>query len=271
VDTAAERWREGLASWAIPDDILRAAPESPWGCPVELFARRADEAGDRLTPSNLRALEALPEGGSVLDVGCGAGAASLPLARSARRLVGVDTSTAMLGEFRKRADRAGVEFASVEGRWPDVASRVERADVAVCHHVAYNVADLPAFVGALADHAGARVVMELTARHPLSDESDLWLRFHDVVRPKRPTADDAEAVLREFGISPGREDWESPRIGGFARREDLVAWVRRRLCLPADRDAEVWEAIAPTVHERDGMFAFGGTRRLVTLWWAASG
>lgn len=265
--TAAERWQEDLASWAIPEAILEAAPESPWGCPVELFARRADESQDRQTPSTLRALEALPSGGSVLDVGCGAGAASLPLARTAHRLVGVDTSMGMLDAFRQRAERSGAEATTLVGRWPDVAGAVDAVDVVVCHHVLYNVPDLPAFVGALTEHATTRVVVEMTARHPLSDERDLWRRFHGLVRPERPTADDAEAVVRELGIAAGREDWDAPRAGGFARREDLVAWIRRRLCLSAERDGEVWEAIAPAVRERDGIFGFVGTRRLVTLWW----
>src|SRR2546430_2930411 len=81
--SAERRWREDLAAWAIPQHILDAAPESPWHFPVELFARRADAAQSRMTASTLRALEALPMDGSVLDVGCGAGAASLPLAAKA--------------------------------------------------------------------------------------------------------------------------------------------------------------------------------------------
>src|SRR3954468_24194750 len=73
---AAERWRDELSAWAIPPDILAAAPEPPWGFPVELF--RADaESPD--TPSRDAALAALPDGGTVLDVGCGGGGASLAL------------------------------------------------------------------------------------------------------------------------------------------------------------------------------------------------
>jgi len=78
--TAAERWQAALQSWAIPPDILAAAPESSWGFSTELFARRAELARGELTASNARALEALPERGAVLDVGCGGGAASAPLA-----------------------------------------------------------------------------------------------------------------------------------------------------------------------------------------------
>src|SRR5207248_8317418 len=52
--SAAARWRADLESWAIPEEILDAAPETPWGCPVDLFARRAD-SHRRPTPSDVRA------------------------------------------------------------------------------------------------------------------------------------------------------------------------------------------------------------------------
>ena len=36
--SAAARWREALAEWAIPKEIIDRAPESPWHFPVKLFA-----------------------------------------------------------------------------------------------------------------------------------------------------------------------------------------------------------------------------------------
>lgn len=265
---AADRWRQDLASWAIPEDILRAAPESPWSFPVELFSTRADAAGGRLSPSNERALEALPEGGIVLDVGCGAGAASLPLASRAGRLVGVDQSPGMLEAFGERAERAGVPAEAIEGSWPDTSDRAPVADVVVCHHVAYNAPDLDRFAVALSAHARRRVVVELTETHPMSNLNELWMRFHGLARPSRPTADDAVAVLREVGLDPGRHDWTAATAGGFARREDLVAFTRRRLCLPPERDPDVLEAIAGRIVERDGLYGYPD-RPTVTLWWDA--
>src|SRR4051794_36244281 len=163
---AAERWAQALAAWAIPPEILTAAPESPWGFPTELFERRADTVPAEPTPSTQRALEALPEGGAVLDVGCGAGAASLPLAARAGQLMGVDPSVEMLRAFRQRGEAAGKAVTTIEGPWPAVAEQTPVADVVVCHHVAYNVPELAPFVQRLTDHARARAVMELTAQHP---------------------------------------------------------------------------------------------------------
>src|SRR4029453_6519528 len=105
---ALERWREQLEGWAIPAQILAAAPEPPWSYPVGVFRSRARRAGSRpATPSNREAARHLPEGGTVLDVGAGAGAASLPLAGTAGRLVAVDESPEMLASFLAAAEAAG--------------------------------------------------------------------------------------------------------------------------------------------------------------------
>jgi SAM-dependent methyltransferase len=266
--SAAERWTRDLAAWAIPPEILASAPESPWDFPTAVFARRADAPPPAPTLSTQRALAALPEGGSVLDVGCGAGAASLPLASRAGSLTGVDSSRALLDAFRERAERTGTRVATVEGAWPDVADRTPVADVVVCHHVAYNAPDLAQFVRRLTDHARHRVVMELTARHPMSALNDLWLHFHGLVRPTTPTADDAIAVLREIGATPQAAQWEAPAQGwsGPSRQDDLVAWARRRLCLPPERDPEIAAALGPHLLRRDGGVSLP-PRPVVTLWW----
>lgn len=265
--TAAEQWTHALAAWAIPEPILRAAPESPWGYPTALFARRADAAPVAPTASQRHALVALPNGGMVLDVGCGAGAAALPLAHRAGYLVGVDSSPEMLAAFRRRGEAAGVAVTTLEGAWPDAAARAPIADVVVCHHVAYNVPDLAAFVRALTAHASGRVVLELTAAHPLASLNDLWLRFHGLVRSTRPTAEDAVAVLREAGLAPEREQEAAPTFSPFTRQDDLIAWTRRRLCLPAARDPEIADALAGhIVHAPDGTVTLLRPE-VVTLWW----
>jgi len=266
---ALEWWREQLDGWAIPSEILAAAPESPWGYPVGLFRSRARRAGSRpATPSNLEAARSMPEGGSVLDVGAGAGAGSLPLAGLASRLVAVDESPAMVASFLDAADAAGVPAEAVEGRWPEVAGRVGPADVVVCHHVLYNVADLAPFALALTGHARRRVVAELTDRHPLAGLRPLWRRFHDLDRPTGPGADDAVAALGAAGLEVDRQDWEQPDRFGFDDFDELVAFTRRRLCLPAARDPEVAEALLDEgTRQVDGVWVSGQPRRVTTLSW----
>jgi hypothetical protein len=68
-------------------------------------------------------------------VGCGAGAASLPLVPPATALTGLDSSAEMLRSFAAEATVRSVPYGVVEGRWPDVAGLVPPAYLVVCHHV----------------------------------------------------------------------------------------------------------------------------------------
>jgi SAM-dependent methyltransferase len=224
-----------------------------------------------MTPTTRVALEALPRGGNVVDVGVGGGGTSLSLAGRAGRIVGVDGQPEMLESFADNARAAGVDAVTIEGRWPDVETLVPVADVVVAGHVLYNVPDLEPFVLALDRHARRRVVLEAPDRHPMTWMNDLWLRFHGLRRPEAPTIAEAIAALRECGVDPRSEDRESDedQTGtGFERREDAVALIRRRLCLPAERDPEVAEALGDRLVLRDGIWTTatgGGT--IVTLWW----
>ena len=259
---AALRWAEALGEWAIPPDILARAPEPPWACPTGLFARSAREAvapGAERTPTVRRALEALPDRGAVLDVGVGGGTASLPLAPRAASITGVDESPRMLEAFAALADSRGIDHTEVQGTWPEAAAEVEPADVVVCAHVFYNVSDIEPFVAALTAKARRRVVVELTAAHPQAHLNPLWRHFHGTERPTGPTADDALAVLGQMGLNAGVERWEAPGRWESAPREELVAFARRRLCLPAERDPDVAVAL-------DELFD-AGPRSLVTFWW----
>ena len=254
-NAAAIQWRSELEGWAIPEKILAAAPETPWGFPVDLF-----KAPEQIvpSPSRARALDRLADGGSVLDVGCGGGAAALALVPPAGLVVGFDASAAMLAEFAAHAERCGVAHREIEGSWPADAERADMADVVACHHVLYNVPDLPPFVDALSAAARRRVVVELTSSHPLVATRGLWQHFHGIDRPGGPTADLAFAALSEMGLSPQRETWSRPPRP--AQRELLISLNRRRLCLPVSAEPEVDRVMG----EWDGLAA---SRDMATIWW----
>ena len=282
----AARWRDDLAEWAIPGEIRAAAADSPWAMSSALFAARTDaELREPGGPSYRRALAALPVGGTVLDVGSGAGTAGLPLAaaRSAT-LVAVDLSADMLDELARRAAAHGVRSRCVRGSWPDVAVAVDlsdpaatagaadraarRADVAVCKDVVYNVPDLPAFLAALTAHARALVVVELTERHPLTPFNPLWLRLHGLRRPERPVAGDVHEIAAAMGLRPRAERWTRTTHGPYGTFDDLVQTACRRLCLPADRSAEVAAALRELGTDPAEPYLPGTRARpAMTIWW----
>lgn len=269
---AVERWREALPRWGIPEAILAQAEESPWAFSPDLMRRWAEAAtAGEPTTATRRALEALPEGGTVLDVGAGSGAASLPLAPPAARIVAVDASDELLAVFREIAETAGVTATVVPGRWPDVAAAVPVADVAVCQHVLYNVPDLEPFARALDAHA-TRVILALTSVHPLTWMSDLWRHFHGLVRPTEPTADVAEAALLELGFDVQREDdTRPPRAIGWEDRAEVLGRLRRQLCLPPGREAELERVLGDRLVEQDGLWYVEPSEHpMTTLWWDAA-
>jgi SAM-dependent methyltransferase len=237
---AALRWRELLEARAIPAEIRAAAPKDPsWHDP----ARFVPPATPPDTPSRRAALELLgPGGGTVLDVGCGAGAAGLALVPKVAHLTGVDHAEEMLRAFERACTERGVAHRSVHGRWPQVAAEAGVADVVVCHHVGYNTPELGPFATALSAAARRGVVIELHAVHPGAWLDPLWERFHGLRRPPPATADDVLAVLAEVGIRPSVQRWSRPAQPRHPDAE--IEFSLRRLCLPAQRRDEVAEAVA---------------------------
>jgi len=239
---AAETWAELQRGRGIPPEILAKAVESPWHHDPAHFTP-PDEPAD--TPSRRAALDLLGAGGSVLDVGCGGGDASLALVGAVTEVVGVDQQADMLAVFSTAARARGLAHRTVEGRWPDVAPEAGEADVVVSHHVLHNVVDLPPFLLALGAAARRGVVVEMLGQHPMAWLDPLWERFHDLHRPRPATTDDALAVLAELGIAPAVTRWE--RVS--PPRQD-PAVVTRRLCLPPERADEVDAALDELVRPR---------------------
>lgn len=264
-----QRWRADLAAWAIPEHVMAAATESPWVMPRQVFARRAD----RLTaepggPSFERAWAALDPPGSVLDVGSGPGTACLPLIPRATAVTAVDADPQMLDLLAERAPAGRVQVSRVHGSWPQVAPQVAAADVVTCHHVLYNVPDLEPFVTALTGHARRLVVVEITTNHPLSSLNPLWLTFHGLTRPDRPTADDLLAVLAAMGLTVGQRLWRREAGADYASFDELTDVTRRRLCLPPERAADVADALRELGVDPAQPVDLGSSGRdVVTIWW----
>jgi precorrin-6B methylase 2 len=268
---AANKWKSQLEDWAIPEEILSAAPESPWGYPTEIFERRTEEVMRRKKSFSARkALEVMPIAGRVMDIGVGTGAASMPLTSKAFLIVGVDLSDERLQQFELFASKFGVQAKRIPGSWPQVVKRVTHADVVISHHLLYNIPDIVPFVQAMDDRALLRVVIEITSEHPLAWMNDLWLHFHGLERPSGPTAADAHAAIKEIGFpAEMHEEMTKPVPSGFEEKKDAIALVRRRLCLTPDKDEEIAEVLGDRLWMHDeGLYTAGPKEQSVaTIWW----
>ena len=250
-----DKWKKDLQNWAIPDEILKNAPENPWIHPPVLF--QLPEKIEQ-TFSHQIAREALLPKGSVLDIGCGGGIATFANSDVTNLAIGVDHQKEMIEMFENNAKNRGIQVKTVEGFWPEVAEKVEATDVVVCHHVVFNVQEIENFVIELDKPAKKRVVVEMPYQHPLSNMNYAWKYFWNLERPKNPTADDFLNILESLGYKPNMKRWHGEMRSGID--QDLAAkFLRIRLCLPENREEEVKEFMNNNQESKE--------RDLATIWW----
>jgi SAM-dependent methyltransferase len=253
--SALSKWSDDLATWAIPPAILDQAEVKPWIHPPALFDIPKIIA---TSPSHRRAQEALPAGGSILDIGCGGGVAAFGVNPQAGHVVGVDQQQEMLDMFSANAAARGISSQTVLGDWPAVAAQTPIADVVTVHHVMYNVGDIKPFIEALNSHARKRVVIELPRVHPMSAMAEGWKHFWNLDRPTSPTSDDFVNAVKELGIDVKSENFTGAILLDQAI-DDFHKPLRIRLCIPESRDEEVraFYALNPPP----------ATRELTVVWW----
>jgi SAM-dependent methyltransferase len=232
---ASEIWRNSLADWAIPQEILDQAPESPWIHPAALF-NIPDVI--EMTLAHKLARELMPDGGTVLDIGCGGGLAAFATTPPATKVIGVDHQEDMLEMFSANAKLRNLDFETYLGFWPAVADEVPIADVVTVHHVVYNVSEIVPFITALNSHARKRVVIEMPIEHPLSTMRAAWKHFWNLNRPTKPTPEDLMAVLAEMGIT-AQVKYFTGEMRNEKALEDATKFMRIRLCLPVEKEDEV--------------------------------
>ena len=200
----------------------------------------------------------MPQGGSVLDIGCGGGVGAFAITPPAAHAIGVDHQQEMLDLFSQNARERGATSETFLGMWPNLADVTPIADVVTVHHVAFNVGDIVPFLKACDSHARKRVVLEVPIVHPMSNMNEGWKHFWNVTRPTVPAAKDLIDVLREMGIQANIEYFSGEILLDKAV-EDATKYLRIRLCLPPDRQGEVDAFFAENPQPR--------SRELAVIWW----
>ncbi|AWM88953.1 bifunctional 2-polyprenyl-6-hydroxyphenol methylase/3-demethylubiquinol 3-O-methyltransferase UbiG [Microvirga sp. 17 mud 1-3] len=136
------RFEKIAATWWDPKGPMKVLHRFN---PVRLAYIR-DEACRRFgrDPRSARSLEGL----SILDVGCGGGVLSEPLARLGARVTGLDPAPTNVSVARLHAERAGLAVDYRNETVEAVAARGETFDLVLAMEVVEHVADVQAFVSA---------------------------------------------------------------------------------------------------------------------------
>lgn len=166
----------------------------------------APDAGGSLRPLS---------GLKILDIGCGGGLVSEPLARMGADVTGLDADDVAIGVARDHADANGLDIRYLNDNAEDLAGREPGAfDCVVALEIVEHVADIDLFIAAIARlcRPGGTVIMSTLNRTPKSFAlgivaAEYILRWvptgtHDWKKFVKPA--ELAAAMRRHGLSPER-------------------------------------------------------------------
>ncbi len=229
--------------------------------------RSGDEVVDRL-------LREVTADSTILDVGGGAGRLALPLALHSRHVTVVEPSESMVKELYDVAGEHGIDNVSVvKATWED--ADVEPADIVLCSHVIYGVADAEPFVRKLTDHTKKKVLLLAFMDAPQARLAPIWEPIHGEERIDLPALPELLAAMWDMDIFPDVEMLTRTGLHSFDDRESALDQLRRRLYVVpgSQKDARLKVAMKDLVYESpDGLAVKGSKpRRLGLLSWGPEG
>ena len=207
---------------------------------------------------------------TLLDVGGGAGRFAVALAMGCRSVTVAEPSESMLEQLNEALKETGIaNVAAVQGNWEDV--EVEPADVVLCSHVVYGVADIVPFIRKLESHARDKVLVLSFVDSPQAHLAPLWKPVHGEERINLPALPELVNVLWELGIYPDVEMIEVGDRQTFESREATLEQLRGRLWVAPDSDADrrLQTAVDEMLEDADDGFAIrgAGPRRQGLISW----
>jgi SAM-dependent methyltransferase len=272
IDYAA-RWREIVERRRAQMDAAYAASgtssDDYWARRAPVY-RRATHNPEREDPFVERVRAIVTPQTTLLDVGAGTGRHTLALAGDARAVTAVDPSPAMLGLLRSDlAERGITNVTCIDAEWMSV--EVEPADVVICSHVLYPIADVVPFVRKLEAVARERAFIYLRA-DPIATDHGLWSEFWRVPLQGQPTHRDLFNVLAQCDIFADVEIVAGAFHWSFESLDEAVEQIAGSLCL-RDGDSAAREKLRHLVRERfapqpDGRLAprQGAARAAIFSW-----
>jgi len=250
-------------------DPLHGRPD-PWGDNrAARFRHLVSEAGPDALFALIRPF--LRPDLTVLDVGAGVGRHVIPIAPLVRKVIAVEPSAAMRRELQDMIRASGLANVEViAAAWPD--ADVTAADLVICSHVVYVVAEIEPFLRRLAAVCRGRcyVTCRWTQR-----EAPILPLFEEVWGESRcpePTFADLLGVADQLGLRGQVTTIPFGAGRGFESFEAAVAAVRADLLNPPDAaaDARIREYLAGHLRLQEGRWVLEAPPMFAgVLWWEA--
>lgn len=273
IESAVEAWRTRVdRHHAQSEGVMEASLREGdfWRNLAPMF--RADPYREDDEVLNVL-LELTPEGGSMLDVGGGAGRFAIALAvRQGAATTVVDPSPSMLEQLEASVSEVeGAKVTGMNAEWE--SARVVAADLVLCSHVVYGVADIQPFLQKLHDHARERVIMVSFVDSPQAGVAPLWEPVYGEERINLPALPELMNVLWEMGIFPSINMLPPAGPQSFESAEAAVEEVSGRLFIGSDSERleRLSGSIEGYLEAVDGGYRIKGARavRQGVVWWDA--
>lgn len=186
--------------------------------------------------------------GRVLDVGAGPGRYAVPLAELGARVVAVEPNAAMVALLEEEAAAHRVSIAVEHAVWPEAEPRVGSADVVLCAHVVYPIADVAPFLRALDRAARCAVVLVARLGQPDDALSHVFRAVYGEERAPMPSLPELYNLLLQLGIPASVSMHPFESRWNFADAEAAVSSAAQRLAVQPGTPQ--WERVEAAVRSR---------------------
>ena len=187
---------------------------------------------------------------TLIDVGAGAGRYAAPLADRLDWVTAVEPSQGMR-ELIPHRDNMTVVAADWE------SAEVAPADLVICCHVLYGVADAPAFIARLEAAATERVFIQLRHGQLRTPSDPFWEAMTGTPRARQPQFADLWNMLEQLGVHADVSVLRYESLQSWADLEEFYAEYRPPLEKFWDDDkARAWIE-ANLARDPDGRLVYG--------------
>jgi len=145
---------------------------------------------------------------TVVDVGCGAGRLTVPLAGICESVIGLDPSPSMLKDLALQVRDRSISNVRIDEStwesWPE-----EPADIVLISHLLYSVHPIEEFLQKAHRVADRRIVVMLSTFQPVAYVHPLWEAVYGEPCIDAPGADQFRTLLDLWGITADVEVMDS--------------------------------------------------------------
>ena len=261
--SAIQQWKSMVEAEHFQSEKMRRhepPPSDHWRPYAQQFKADPSRTDDPLVNRLKREVQAHQ---TLLDVGAGGGRLSLPLALNCRHVFAVEPSSSMAQVLSQQLSDLSIQNVSlVQAKWED--AEVEAADVVLCCHVLYVVADIEGFLRKIESHTRQSVLLVLYKSAPQSQTYPLWKRVHGEERLPLPSLPELQEVLAELDIDAQVEMLPPQQSRGFDDQEQALEQLSRRLYLAPDSpEMSQLESMLPDLLEEvEGTLVIRGSQSL---------